>query len=91
MPPNALRRNQTELAELATQGIYQHGSLTNEQFARPMEHQTRLLLDAFHVHKAHGRSRDRLADCLRIEGVVLASLDVRPDITCRHQPDSARA
>src|SRR4051812_31315305 len=51
-----------------------------------MLHQPALLLSRFELNKAHGRSPDRLADCLSIGGIVLVALDVRLHVLRRHQP-----
>jgi hypothetical protein len=61
--------------------------LPNQQLARPVQHQVGLLLCAFDLNKPHRRPGDRFTDCLGVDRVVLAPLDVGFDITCRHQPN----
>jgi hypothetical protein len=45
--------------------------LTDEQLARAMEHQATLLFWGLGWHEPHVDPRDRLADGLRISGIVL--------------------
>ncbi len=59
--------------------------LTNQQIARSVERQDRLLLGRLDRDEAHGRARHRLADRLRISCVRLAPLDVGFDVNRRHQ------
>ena len=48
----------------------------NKSLARPVQAQSRLLLDVLDQHKTHARPRNRLGDCLRIARVVLVRLHV---------------
>lgn len=45
----------------------------------------RLLFGSLDRDETHGRPGHRLADCLRIDGVVLTALNVRLDVARRHQ------
>jgi hypothetical protein len=50
-----------------------------------MQEQDGLLLRCLDRHKAHARPRHRLANCLRISGIILLGLDVRFDELRWHQ------
>src|SRR4030095_14820987 len=52
-----------------------------------VKRQATLLLRCLGLYEPHVGSGDRLADCLCVGGIVLLSLDVRLDISRRHQPD----
>src|SRR5215467_2480394 len=45
--------------------------LTDEEMARPVEHETALLLDCLGRHEPHAGPRDRLTNCLSVRAVVL--------------------
>ena len=53
--------------------------------ARPVKHQTALLLDRLGRHEPHVGSRDGLTNRLRVRAIVLLPLDVRLHIGRRHQ------
>ncbi len=61
-----LARNDPELCKVPAQPVDQHRSLPHQQVTRPVQHQRGLLVHALGGHKAHGRPRDRFADCLGI-------------------------
>ena len=65
----------------------QHGPLPDQQIARPMMQQGRLLGDRLDRHEAHVRPADRFADRLGISGIGLAAADIRLDIGWRDQPN----
>ena len=54
--------------------------------ARAMQHQAALLLGRLGLDKPHVGPGDRLADGLRISGIVLLPLDVGLHVGRRHQP-----
>ncbi len=63
------------------------GPLANQKIPRP-EHQRRCLLFlALHGDEPHVRALRRLADRLRIDGIVLVPLHERLDVSRRDQPD----
>ena len=68
------------------QGIDQLGPLPHQKIARPMQHQTALLLCRFDLYKTHGRASHRLTDRLGVSGIILVALDVGLNILRRHQP-----
>src|SRR5262245_59967317 len=74
-----------KLGKIGADRINDGSLLTNEEMARPVEHQTALLLDRLGRHELHVGSRDRLANRLRVSGLVLLSLDVGLHIGRRHQ------
>jgi hypothetical protein len=83
--PQTLRCNDAEFGHVSAQGIDQHRALPNQQAARPMQHQHRLLLDVLDWHEPHGGPRYGFADCFRIGGIVLVTLDVGLHVGRRHQ------
>jgi hypothetical protein len=74
-----------ELGKICADRINDGSLLADEEMARPVEHQTALLLDRLGRHEPHVGSRDRLANRLRVSGVVLLSLDLGLYIGRRHQ------
>jgi hypothetical protein len=84
---NALRCHDAELGEVRAQGGREHGPLPHEEFAHPVQHQHRLLLNRLHRDKAHGRTRHCLGDRLRIGSVGLVALHIGLHVRGRHQPD----
>lgn len=58
----ALSRNNTQLSEMPTQRVDDHRSLTDNEFARPMQHEHRLLVGALHGRKSHRRTCYGFAD-----------------------------
>jgi hypothetical protein len=77
-------RDETELGEVP--GVDELGSLPNQQLARPVHGQCRLLLFRLDRHEAHGRPRHGLADRRSVGRVVLATLHVGLDVLGRHEP-----
>ena len=65
-----------KLSQMRPQGIDQLGSLPHQKIARPMQHQTALLLCRFDLYKTHGRASHRLTDRLGVSGIILVALDV---------------
>ena len=80
-------RHNAELRHVCPERIDQHGSLANQELARPMHHQHALPFSALHRDKAHGRPCDRLADRLRIGRIVLVTLHIGLYIARWHQLD----
>jgi hypothetical protein len=74
-----------ELGKIGADRINDGCLLTDEEMARPVEHEAALLLDRLGRHEPHVGSRDRLANRLRVRGVVLLPLDVGLHIGRRHQ------
>jgi hypothetical protein len=72
---------------MAAQRVDVHGLLLDQELADPMQLADALLLDRLHRHEAHGRPRHRLADRLRVGGVVLVALDVGLHVLGRDQTD----
>jgi hypothetical protein len=62
------------------------GPLPHQKIARPMQHQTALLLCRFDLYKTHGRASHRLTDRLGVSGIILVALDVGLHILRWHQP-----
>src|SRR5262249_6624631 len=84
-PLPSLRRHNTEFGHMRPQGIDHLGPLPHQQIARAMLHQLTLLLGRFHPYKTHAGASDRLADRLRVSGIILVTLDVSLHILRRHQ------
>jgi hypothetical protein len=59
--------------------------LADQKVSGSMQEQDGLLLRCLDRHKAHARPRHRLANCLRISGIILLGLDVRFDELRWHQ------
>jgi hypothetical protein len=51
--------------------------LSNQEMARAVEHQAALLLRSLSLNEPHGRPPHRLANRLRIRGIVLLSFDLK--------------
>src|ERR1700704_6042829 len=75
----------TELCQQATDHVYQLRALLDEQVARPVERQRRLLLGGLDRDISHRRTRYRLADRLGVARIGLPAFDVRLHIGRRHQ------
>src|SRR5580698_2313319 len=82
----ALGRDDAKLGHVPTDRVRQHRSLTNQKLPAAMQHQTRLLLFGLNGYETHRRPRHRFTDGRSIIGVVLAPLEIRLDVTRRHQP-----
>lgn len=82
----ALRLHDSVLAMVDRQCVDQHRSLTDQQVAGLVQHESGLLLLRRHLHEAHGGSGHRFADCLGIGGIGLAALHVWLHVSGRHQP-----
>ena len=55
-----------KLGKKPTDHVDELRALPNEEIARPVQRQRRLLLNRLDRHEAHGRTSDRLTDGLRI-------------------------
>jgi hypothetical protein len=86
-PLNPHRGDNAKFGQMAARGIYQHGPLTDQQGPGPVDHKNRLLIDRFHRDETHGRARDRFADRLGINGVILTAFYVRLHVLRGHQFD----
>jgi hypothetical protein len=62
-----------------------HRALLDQQFAGLVQHQHRLLIRALDRHEPHAGPRHRLTDRRRVDGVVLAPLDIGLDVGRGHQ------
>ena len=65
------RSNNPKLGKIGTDRVDNGCLLADEEMARSMQHKTALLLDRLGRHEPHVGSRDRLANRLRVGGVVL--------------------
>jgi len=66
-----------------------HGSLlSDQQMPCAVKHQATLLLGSFGSNEPHIGPRDRFADCLGINGIILVPLHVGLHIGRRHQAHS---
>jgi hypothetical protein len=72
---------------MGAQRIDRHRPLTNEQIARPVHHQHRLLIDVLDRNEPHRGSRHSFADRRRIRRIVLVALDIGLPVGRRHQLD----
>src|SRR6516164_2813074 len=82
----ALGADNAELSHVPTDGIRQHGSLTNQKLPAAMQHQAGLLLFGLRRHKPHRWPRNRLTDCGRVVRIVFAALHIGFYIARRQQP-----
>ena len=81
----SLRDVDAELGQQTADHVDQLRALLDQQIARPVHRQRRLLLGRLHRHEPHRRPRHRLADRFRIGSVGLAALHIRLDVSRRHQ------
>jgi hypothetical protein len=65
--------------------VCQHRLPPDQQCPRAMQHENSLLIGALDRDKPHVRPAHRLANCLRIRGVVLSTLDIGLHVSRRHQ------
>src|SRR6202162_2817208 len=80
------RCNNPELGKMGPDRIDHRGLLTDEQMARPVQHQAALLLGGLGRYKPHVGPGDCLANGLCVSRIVLLPLDVGLHIGRRHQP-----
>ncbi|MOA04528.1 hypothetical protein D3C78_1240870 [compost metagenome] len=80
------RLDQAKLAQQAADLVDQRRSCPDQPASDPMQGLAGLLLGTFHLDVAHVRSAGRLANRLRVIGVVLATFDVGFDELRRDQP-----
>jgi hypothetical protein len=85
-PLAADRRDDAESGHVRADGVAELGALARQHQPDAVQHQDALLLDRLRLDEAHRRPADRLADRLCVGGVVLLPLDVRLDVSRRHQP-----
>jgi hypothetical protein len=85
--PQAPRHLDPELGEQAADHVHQLRALLDQQVARPVQRQRRLLLGRLHRHKAHARARHRLADGSGVVRIGLTALHIRLHVSGRHQPN----
>ena len=72
--PDALRDHDPELRKMRPERVCQHRLLPDQQCPRAMQHENSLLIGALDRDKPHVRPAHRLANCLRIRGVVFPRL-----------------
>jgi len=58
--------DETELRQMRSQSIGQHGALANEQRPGAMSHENALLLDSLYGHEPHRPALHRFANCFGI-------------------------
>ena len=58
--------DETELRQMRSQSIGEHGALANEQRPGAMSHENALLLDRLYGHEPHRRALHRFANCFGI-------------------------
>src|SRR5262245_33741248 len=75
-----------ELGHVPTDRVRKHRSLTNQELPAAMQYQARLLLFRLRRHKPHRWSRDRLADCGSVVGIVFAALEISFYVARGQQP-----
>src|ERR1019366_9650135 len=61
--------------QMPAQRIERLRALADQQLARAVAHQLRLIVDRTHRHKTHVRTPQRLADRRGVGGVVLVAAD----------------
>ena len=58
--------DETELRQMGSQSIGEHGALANERRPGAMSHENALLLDSLYGHEPHRRALHRFANCFGI-------------------------
>ena len=86
-----LRKDQSELSQVAPQRIDQLRALPHEALVRPECYGTRLMLGALHRYTMHVRTQHSFGDRRRVGRVVLLPLDERLHVDWRDQPDVVSA
>src|SRR5215472_15736974 len=81
----ALRRDHAELGQMPAQSVHQTRTLAHQPLPATVQQHSSLLVSRLDRHKAHRRAPYRLADRLRIGGIVLVALDVRLHVSRWHQ------
>jgi hypothetical protein len=71
-----LRDHDPKLRKMRPERVRQHRLLPDQKRPRAMQHENSLLIGALDRHKPHVRPGHRLANSLRICGVVLPTLDI---------------
>ena len=74
--PDALRDHDPKLRKMRPERVRQHRLLPDQKRPRTMQHENRLLVGALDRDKPHVRPGHRLANRLRICGVILPALDI---------------
>src|SRR5262245_23904164 len=82
---DALRDHDPELGKMRPKRVCQHRLLPDQERPRAMKHKSSLLVGTFDRDKPHVRPGHRLANRLRIRGVVLPTLDIRLHVSRWHQ------
>src|SRR5450631_1972033 len=83
--PDALRDHDLELGKMRPERVRQHPLLPDQQRPRAVQHENGLLIGALDRDKPHVRPAHRLANRLRIGGVILPTLDIGLHVSGRHQ------
>jgi hypothetical protein len=81
----SLRCHNTELGHMRPQRIDHLGLLPQQKIARPMLHQSTLLIGRLRLYKSHRRPANRLADRFGVRRIVLVALDVGLHVFRWHQ------
>ncbi len=81
----AARHLDSELGQQTTHHVHQLRALLDQQVARAVQRQRRLLLSRLHRYEPHARTRYRLADRLSVIRIGLAALHIRLHVGRRHQ------
>src|SRR5690242_14540116 len=74
-----------ELGQVAAKGVAGLRALTNQEIARPVQHQNALLLLTLDRDKAHSGASHRFPTGFSVDRIVLSTLDVRLHVSRRHQ------
>lgn len=84
-PLRALRGDDPDFRQMATQSVKKLGALSHEKLAQLMMNERGLIFDRPHRHKPHRRPSDCFANCRRISRIVFLTPDVGLHIGRRHQ------
>ena len=74
--PDALHNHDPELGKMRPERVRQHRLLPDQKRPRAIQHENSLLVGALDRDKPHVRPAHRLANRLRIRGVVFPTLDI---------------
>jgi hypothetical protein len=72
----ALRRDEADFGQMASQSVEKRRALAGEQLARPVAHQVGLVVDRTHRHEPLARTTHRLANRRRVDLVAFVAAHV---------------
>ena len=82
----ALRRDEADFGQMASQSVEKRRALAGEQLARPVAHQVGLVVDRTHRHEPLARTTHRLANRRRVDLVAFVAAHVGLHMRRRNEP-----